>query len=696
MNSLSFLFPLAWLAAAGLAAPIWLHLRRRQETNLVRFSALQFLEEQPIARQRPLWPRDWWLLALRLLALLLLVAAFAWPYSTTSDERPAIRESRVVILDNTLSHQAGDAFLSARNSLAGQVSEGPPDLQLAVIELTATPRVVVRFGDGPVQAAESVRKLEPSHQRGSYLAAFRAADALLEQSLVSQRRIVLLGDSQANQWQEGLNSPPFLENVEVELPRVEQKSQANLSVSEPTVRRVVAGNMALAEFAVRVTHRGDPPPVDLVIRENEREVWRRAIDLQGQPESNTVLVHWPTDPRLWLRGEVRLEGTTAASDGLGADNRAYFSLPPLREGSVVVLARSPYLRTALSPAVMSGRWRASFLSPAELDAALKQPPGDVLCLESGFLESNAARQLTNRYLSRGRGVLLILDRLTSVVAGFLHEQGIEADTNQAPTSPTGFRYTFQEHPVFQPFRSPDFGDLLNVRVERYRRIGGSQGVPLVYADSGDVLLLESTKQKGKLYVLAFSLDRSETNWPVDPTFIPFLDLCLKEAKAEPQVLTRFEPGEMCVWTVEDQDVKEVVLRSGEQEVTRAAVENGQARFQTPDTPGHYALSYDRGGLRSGERDGRGDPGEPITLLDVNPAPAESELKYSAEESMIASWTRDTPVDATASPAGLERLALTRPEILRQTIWWWLVLAGLAALAVETWWASRPKTEGVIA
>jgi len=68
-----------WLAAAGIAVPVWLHLRRRDESNLVEFSAMRFLDDQPVARARPLWPRDWPLLLLRIMALLLLTAAFAWP-----------------------------------------------------------------------------------------------------------------------------------------------------------------------------------------------------------------------------------------------------------------------------------------------------------------------------------------------------------------------------------------------------------------------------------------------------------------------------------------------------------------------------------------------------------------------------------------------------------------------------------------
>ena len=49
----SFLNPWFWLGALAVAAPLWLHLRRKQQTNLVQFSALRFLDDQPEPRRSP-------------------------------------------------------------------------------------------------------------------------------------------------------------------------------------------------------------------------------------------------------------------------------------------------------------------------------------------------------------------------------------------------------------------------------------------------------------------------------------------------------------------------------------------------------------------------------------------------------------------------------------------------------------------
>src|SRR5713101_936913 len=134
-----FLNPLFLLGALALAAPVWLHLRRKQETNLHLFPTLRFLDDQPQPRRSPFRLRDLLLFVLRALALLLLVAAFAWPYRDTGGPL-IVRESRVYVLDNTLSHQANDGFTRDRVRIAEEISRAESDVQIAVIELNSRPR----------------------------------------------------------------------------------------------------------------------------------------------------------------------------------------------------------------------------------------------------------------------------------------------------------------------------------------------------------------------------------------------------------------------------------------------------------------------------------------------------------------------------------------------------------------------------
>ena len=111
---------------------------------------------------------------------------------------------------------------------------------------------------------------------------------------------------------------------------------------------------------------------------------------------------WEADPASWLRGEVTVDGTP---DALAGDNRVFFSLPPVIEGKVALLAQSPYLRLALSPEVMRGQWATRVLEPTKLAAELAaNEDADVLVVESNYLQSGDARKLLWRYLTNGRGV----------------------------------------------------------------------------------------------------------------------------------------------------------------------------------------------------------------------------------------------------------------------------------------------------
>jgi hypothetical protein len=666
----SFLNPWLWLGALALGVPIWLHLRRKQEKNLLRFSAVRFLEDEPLPRQQPHQLRDVFLFALRALALMLVVGAFTWPYVRNANTVP-VRESRVYILDNTLSHQAQDGFGHDRDALAKEIVAAEWNVQIAVIELAGVPRVLGAFGDERQAVAQRVKELQPSFQRGSYVAAFRQANSLLANSLGARKRIVFLSDNQENQWRENASMPPFLRDVEVDLPKPSAARQPNISLSEPRAQRIFLGDKSLIHFTVKLSHTGPAATADFTLRANDQVILNRTIGLDKEPETILVQAQWEADTSTWLRGEVSAEGKP---DALAADNRVFFSVPPVIEGKVALLAQSPYLRLALSPDVMRGQWATRVLEPAKLAEELASgQDAEVLCLESSYLQSNEARKLLSRYLTNGRGALLFVNRVTPAIKGCLRELGFEAEnTVQAPPdSPEKFQFVFANHPIFHPFLSPDYGNLLDIRVERYTRIKGVQAMPLVFSEKGAGLFFQGSKTLGKLFVAAFGMDRQHTSWPVHQSYIPFLDLALQAARADDPTPNNFESGEIAVVQVPVTATnREVVLKEGARELKRATLVHGKAQVALPDRPGLYDLTYD-------------DRPAVEKVFSVNPSPKESQLTYLDGEETLKTWRLDRPGEpARASPAVAEaRVSLA--GILQQRLWWWMVVGSLAALLIET-------------
>jgi hypothetical protein len=275
-------------------------------------------------------------------------------------------------------------------------------------------------------------------------------------------------------------------------------------------------------------------------------------------------------------------------------------------------------------------------------------------------------------VTNGRGVLLLVNRVTPAIKGYLRELGFEVDGTVS--NPKGqeekFQFVFSNHPIFHPFLSSDFGNLMDIRVAKYSRLRATEAMPLVFSERGAALFFQSAKQPGKLFVSAFGLDREHSSWPVHQTFIPFLDLALQAARPEDPTPTSFEPGEIArIQLAPGTAVREVVLRDSQRELARAPVELGKAQLRLPDKPGLYAVSYD-------------DRPQSEKLLSVNPTPRESDLTFVDSPETFKTWVAARTPDSPTPDAPAAQAWVSLAAILQQQLWWWMVLAGLLALLLE--------------
>src|SRR6188474_1431096 len=109
--------------AAGLAValPIIIHLLFRQKTRTLPIGSVRFLHQVVREHRRRRRLRQWLLLALRMLAVLLLAALFARPYWDESYRR-GLETEVVLLLDRSASMSTQDsggqsAFEDARNQI---------------------------------------------------------------------------------------------------------------------------------------------------------------------------------------------------------------------------------------------------------------------------------------------------------------------------------------------------------------------------------------------------------------------------------------------------------------------------------------------------------------------------------------------------------------------------------------------------
>src|SRR5215218_1153047 len=126
---MSFLNPFFLLGLAALAAPVLVHLVRRTRARRVEFPALVFVRRVPQRTLRRRTLHNLLLLALRCLALLLIVFAFTRPFFTGAEAGAAAGGARhtVILLDASLSMRHEGRFaegLRRADALVGEAQEG--------------------------------------------------------------------------------------------------------------------------------------------------------------------------------------------------------------------------------------------------------------------------------------------------------------------------------------------------------------------------------------------------------------------------------------------------------------------------------------------------------------------------------------------------------------------------------------------
>ena len=227
--------------------------------------------------------------------------------------------------------------------------------------------------------------------------------------------------------------------------------------------------------------------------------------------------------------------------------------------------------------------------------------------------------------------------------------------------------TSPEHPIFAPLRGAG-APLGGARFYRYPRLTAAADAQVVAQfDDGLPALLERQEGTGRVLMTAMPLDETSGDFPIQPTYLPFLRGLVLHAAGQRRRTALADGGR---WLVGAGGC----AKSGSEDAigkTAAARRRRQSmNAVTLDEAGFYTV-YD------------GQPsGDPLAVVAVNPPAAESDLTPMAAGEILVGVGQDSvkaSVLTTASLAEAER---------RQSIWRTLLLLAAAALGVEAVMSSR--------
>lgn len=528
---LGFLVPAFFAGLAALAVPIWVHLRNRPKTDTVEFPSLMFIERIPYRSVQKQELRHRLLFAVRCLAIMLLVLAFARPFLGDSAPGTAATGSREVVLvvDRSWSMGFTQRWDDTLAALRDELGKLRADDRVSVVLFDEQAEVVIESQPPAGVAGDLLAGLAPGDLSTSYAAGLRAAAGILAASGMPAAEVVLISDFQRSGGADGVEIV-FPERAVLRPVNVAPESGENVAISDVALDRLQGTDGQQLVVTARLVRQGgaEPRAVTAVLRVDGEEVQRRPVAL---PAAGAARVEFAAFDAV---GQQQIE-VEIPRDDLPGDDVFGVVARPGQALSVLVLGNpgtggndSLYLARALGVGSRPG-----FAVDSQVLRDLRGTDlagRDLVVLnDPGAVDTGSVATLVD-FVAAGGGILLAWAELSDQgVEGLLPYQPADVvDRTTGQGGSLGFVDT--DHPIFDAYRSPDAGDLSRARFYRYRDVSPrpEAGV-LARFDDGTPALLEHALGEGRVLVWTSSLDTFWTDLPLQPMFVPLMHELSKHA-----------------------------------------------------------------------------------------------------------------------------------------------------------------------
>jgi len=670
----SFLAPLFFIAAATAIVPILVHLIQRERKHVVHFPSLMFVRRIPYQSVRRRRIRHWYLLLMRIAALLLIIGAFARPFFRQSAAAMAASlggdREIVVLLDTSASMGYGDHFEKAKAAARSAIDSigGSGKATLVLFGKNAEENMRATSDRGRLEAALAAAKVTAGGTK--YGSALKLAESILSRSTLPKKEAVLISDFQRAGWS-GSEDVHFSEGIQLTTVSVADPKASNLSVAvSPNFGRATFSGQERITVNAGIANHGPEAlskvPVTLEIEGRTMET----VTTNVAPNASSSVSFAP-----FTLAEPAVRGTVkAGTDPMTADNEFHFVLTPSLSVSVLVIDSgdrddaSFFLKSALGVG-NTPAFQVETVPAARVSATTLEKRAAVI-INDAPLPPGLAGGVLKRYVERGGGLLIAFGPHSSwptseaeILPGVL---GAIADPNDGRGATIAV--PDYNHFVFEIFKAARSGDFSAVRVLRYRALQpGKDDRAIARFDDGAAAAVERRIGTGRVIAFTTTLDNTWTDMPRKAVYLPVVQQLVK-------YLARYEQPSS--WHTVGQVVDlSVMLKSRADRIVQTP--GGERRRIPSSEPGLLELNeqgvYE---IRTGGGTARPD------RIAVNLDPAESDLTPLDPQELVAAVTGHA-VQTTSESSSVEAIQLTPEEAeKRQGLWWYLLIAGLFLLAAE--------------
>ena len=539
--SLAFLNPLFLYGLAAGILPVLIHRLTERKAIPKKFSAVRLLLQSQKVMARPQRLKHLLLLALRVLAVMILVLMMARPVMTRQNFlTPVDRGARILILDNSLSmgyrEERGERFDLAKRA-AKEVLEG---LKGQVMIIPTVPpygtagRNEVRWMS-PKEALREMATIPLSFGRGNPAAALAAAYSELR-DVKTSKEILIISDMARGDW-EGFSRSKLgvvASEAGVTFLRIGGPNQdSNFAVRDVALAEgeAVAGVPARLEVAVgNFSDKSGSTLVQLYL--SGVKVDQKSMELKAGQEGKATFELFLEKPG-WANGEVRLSG-----DAMPLDDVFYFPMKIREKVRVLIVDGDPrtslkacesyYVVNALNPGGPEGSPFLTRVVTEEELATLDSTVYDALFLLN--LSRPPASRMAS-FLDAGKPVFIFLgDRVVpeeyNSLPLFPWRLGVVKEAVDA--KPARIAQASYDRESLKPFSGLKGESLKGAGFRRHFKIEGSKK-NLLTLENNDALLVQAEQGKGTLFLFSSSADLDWNDLPLKAAYLPLIQGLLKEA-----------------------------------------------------------------------------------------------------------------------------------------------------------------------
>ena len=557
---MTFLNPLVLLGLVAAAIPIVLHLLNLRKLQTIEFSTLAFLKELQKNTMRRVKIRQWLLLILRTLLIILVVAAFSRPAlrGTLGGIGSHAKTTVVIIMDDSYSmslHNDKGSFLKQAQSTALRIidmlKEGDDALFIRLSEL---PQATIAEPTHDIQRLRDVvGRTEPSYKHRTIEDALRLSSQLLQQSKNYNKEVYVLSDGQRTTITRirRINGITQIETkIENEIKK-EKLFESGVKVFVVPFSENSFENTGVerVEFPPTLFQKNKPFTVQAAIRNygssrvsnhlvdlylDGSRVMQKSVSLDGGERTTVDFVATPLHAG-FVAGRVELE-----EDDFDQDNQGYFSLSVPEQIRITVISSSPqysiYLKLALSSANREGTpIVVKEVTPSQL-ATMSPNDADVILLSDvSGLSSTQSDQIL-QHVKQGGGLVIFpgngISKMTRMDSVFFTKLGIPSWLPIQHLPPNGpslisFEKIDFDHPVFKGMfeqgGKKQTKTLESPRITSWTKFSSEKEVrSIISLTDGSPFLWEKISGPSRLLGFAVSSNTDWSDFPLKGLFVPLL------------------------------------------------------------------------------------------------------------------------------------------------------------------------------